>query len=212
MANNGIDSGYSNYSGNGWPPHESHLEICTGSAGDGETGYSLTGCSPVTFSTYNHRGDGGGGGGGGIQDRLAQLRDLLAKDPNCLAFLNSAPGADVLGQFDAAIDNPGLVGTADIPATADRIFNAETGFIPGQSITINNNGAYFLDSFQGTDLRVDRGRFRGGTQPAQLFILLHEFGHVMDVLTPQETKQSQVDKNDKTLDQKCKNLISSFPK
>ncbi len=83
---------------------------------------------------------------------------------------------------------------------------------PAQSVTINTNGGFFLSSVGNTDLRIDRGRFKGGTEPAQLFILLHEFGHVMGVLTPGETKQSQVDKNDKTLDTKCKDLIKSFPR
>ena len=77
--------------------------------------------------------------------------------------------------------------------------NAVTpGIYVGQSTTVNLIGAFFNSSFAGNSLSTDRGRISGGTQAAQLFILLHELAHSTGVLQPDYHDQKQIDKNDKT--------------
>jgi hypothetical protein len=77
---------------------------------------------------------------------------------------------------------------------------------------VNSIGAFFKGSYDGMRLTTDRGRFTGATKPAQLFILLHETGHLTGALVPDRNNQTNVDKNDKTLEKECKDTVKKISK
>ncbi len=148
-----------------------------------------------------------------ISEGLKKLKTLLPNDPDCLAFLNSQK-MDALSLLQGLADH-NLVGKDSIaPKIHDgtiSITNAQTpGTQVGQAITLNTIGAFFNASYQGIPLTTDRGRIPGGTQPAQLFILLHELGHITNVLSHDKDSQKAVDRNDKLLEQHCKKTIKAF--
>ena len=78
------------------------------------------------------------------------------------------------------------------------------------AITVNTVGAFFNASYNGMPLTTDRGRIAGGTGPAQLFILLHELGHITRALQPDRNSQKSVNRNDKMLEKRCKETINAF--
>jgi RHS repeat-associated protein len=165
-------------------------------------------------------GQQGGGGGGPIDDILRKLREQLEKDTKCLEFL-SRMGVNPLKVLDDLISQR-LVGAAPILPSKNKkgewsITNAQTpGVLSGQAISVNILGAFFGASlsgdFGGQDFRLttNRGRLRGGTAPAQAFILLHELGHLTNALVPDAREQKKVDLNDKNIEKNCKDAIGAF--
>jgi hypothetical protein len=128
-------------------------------------------------------------------------------------------GVDV-GKFLDDLIKFNAVGQADIPVRKNpdgstSITHAQTpGIAVGEVTTINTLGGFFNSTYQGQPLTVDRGKIQGGTVSAQLFILLHELAHGTEAKGFQYDFQDQkmVDKNDKLLEEKCKETIKSFPK
>jgi RHS repeat-associated protein len=157
---------------------------------------------------------GHGGGGGPIANALKKLGKLLKLDKECAGFLDSKKG-DVLGDIGTLLQF-GAFGATAIPPTQNpdgttTVVNAASGgYIQGQAITVNTNGAFFNSTFNGAPLTEDRGRIRGGTDAAQGFILLHEMGHIEDVLVPDAGNQKLVDQNNKSLEKNRKKTIDAL--
>lgn len=147
-----------------------------------------------------------------IWDALKRLRDLLAKDPDCLAFLNSA-SIDALGRLDTIMD--GYYGQAGmLPKKNDNgiwsVTNAVSFGYPGQLVTVNTVGAFYAGKLGNLTNTTDRGRIPGGTPAAQGFILLHELGHNTNVLQHDLDKQSIGDANNLQLEKHCSKTIKAL--
>jgi hypothetical protein len=88
---------------------------------------------------------------------------------------------------------------------------ASNGLVPGQSITINNLGAFYNSS--GT---TNLGGMKGGTPAAQAYILLHEIAHLINGQGGaagfgddyQSTKKG--DANDRLLNKNCAKTIGGL--
>lgn len=78
-----------------------------------------------------------------------------------------------------AVDGAGLakgIAHAQIAPTEFRPDSGVTNAITtGESIIVNTYGAFFSD-----EVTTNNGRIQGGTDKAGAFILLHEFGHIMN--------------------------------
>jgi RHS repeat-associated protein len=150
-----------------------------------------------------------------IKKALQKLKDLLKLDKKCADFL-SAGKYDPVNLVQQLLAS-NQVGQALIAPTQNAngsttVINAATGYTPGEAITVNTVGAFFNSSYQGMSLTTDRGRLRGGTDPAQGFILLHELGHVTGTLVPDASSQKLVDQNDKALEKNCAQTIKALGK
>ncbi len=161
-------------------------------------------------------GGGGNASGDPIGATLQKLQTLLKLDPNCSSFLSSN-GTNAQTELSGIIGNH-LYGQTEIPPTPSGLgtlsmTNAVSfGYIPGQAITVNTIGAFFNSTYKNLPQTTDRGRIAGGTPAAQGFILLHELGHLTDVLKPDFHNQKVVDQNDKALEEHCKDLIKVLSK
>jgi RHS repeat-associated protein len=146
-----------------------------------------------------------------IWDALSRLKDLLANDPDCLAFLGRA-GINALDRLGTIMD--GYYGQAGmLPTKKDgtwTVTNAVSFGYPGQLVTVNTVGAFFAGQVGNLINTTDRGRIPGGTPAAQGFILLHELGHNTDALLPDAHVQALVNANDKQLEQHCSKTINGF--
>lgn len=102
-------------------------------------------------------------------------------DANCRKWLES--GVDK--NFNSYVEQARtLIGHGEITTTAgDAYVNAITSpaDAPGFAIVISDDNAFFRGTtyFNGRQqsLTTNNGRIGGGTFAAQIFILLHEFGH-----------------------------------
>jgi hypothetical protein len=145
--------------------------------------------------------------------RLRQLQDILAKDPKCLDFLSSnAIPAQAL--IDALIQNDKVGIVPILPTINNGILNithAETN-PPNSTLAIGVNplGAYYRSNLAGFSLTVAGGNFTGGSTGAQLFILLHETGHLTGALQPDAGNSAASTANDKALLTNCKKAINQF--
>jgi hypothetical protein len=101
------------------------------------------------------------------------------------------------------------VGHADITENGNPFANAAiTGGVPGQSITVNNQGAFFHPTTAlGQTMTWGPRGFAGGTPQAQTGILLHELGHVTGALRPDGGIPKAVKANDKDINSHCKTTI-----
>jgi len=147
-----------------------------------------------------------------IWNALTKLQKLLANDPDCLSFLNSA-GIDAMGRLAAIMD--GYYGQAGmLPKKGDNgnlmMTNAVSFGYPGQLVTVNTVGAFFAGQIGSITNSTDRHRIPGGTPSAQGFIMLHELGHNTNVLADDAGKQSIVDVNDIKLEKNCSKTIKAF--
>ena len=147
-----------------------------------------------------------------IWNALSRLRNLLANDPDCLSFLNSA-GTDALGRLATIMD--GYYGQAGILPTKNQngnwtMTNAVSFGYPGQLVTVNSVGAFFAGQIGRITNTTDRGMIPGGTPSAQGFILLHELGHNTNVLADDANNQPAVDANDKKLEKNCSKTIKAL--
>ena len=159
-----------------------------------------------------------------ILNSLLKLQRLLAKDPNCLAFLNgrAVSGTDALTTLGSIIDF-GLYGSDLLPASATigpntirmDIWNAQSGpsaLAPHAAITVNAVGAFFAPSFMGIPNPVNNGTIPGGTPSAQNFLLLHELGHATNALDPDKGISKAGKLNDTNLQKNCSKTIKEGAK
>ena len=118
-----------------------------------------------------------------------------AKDPNPAATLRT---------LTFALDRRGDPYVRSIPASGGILIirnpyvaSVMQGEGPNATVSINTNGAFFLsmatvtdDRFEGGPLSfrgarpIQVGPYPGGSFRAQVLALLHEFGHVIDLLPP----------------------------
>jgi hypothetical protein len=118
---------------------------------------------------------------------------FLGKNPDSVAMFRS---------LHIAIDSvdPGFVRKTNLSAT-DHIYTqpyvarAQQNVGPGSVITVNQRGAFFEDAGGVIEERGEGGpakyepprllrvaNYRGATQPARVLTILHEFGHIIDLL------------------------------
>jgi RHS repeat-associated protein len=124
-----------------------------------------------------------------VDATLAQLRNALSNDSNCLNFLESGIAGNstsVFNQYFNALD--GANGQAPLATALDfsllpanyQGLNGLTGGIGGGGILINSNGAFFSSAVGVGYANVYANQVQGmtgGTPQAQFFILLHELSH-----------------------------------
>jgi hypothetical protein len=134
-----------------------------------------------------------------------------------MCFLGSNK-SDPLQMLDSIL-SLGLFGLTPIPPETDSqgnatsIVNAETASgIPNQAITINSLGAFFNRSLNGIPLTTNNGSIAGGTAKAQGFIILHELGHVTQVLVPDLQNAKAEAENNRQIAKHCKQTIKALGK
>jgi len=166
----------------------------------------------------------GGGGGGGtptvtnpsqagpkqelITETLKKLQECLPLDIVCLSFLGGQSALDALG----AILQLNLYGHAEIrtkEGDAYSIGAVTSGGVVGQAITVNRLGLFY-SAFPGGRKDLDVGGYAGGTGPARALILLHELGHVTDVLRHDLNAPDVSKANTETVKAKCEKTLSKF--
>ena len=101
-------------------------------------------------------------------------------DPQCSGWLSGI--GDAISGLEGDPANPDSVaighGTYDTGISAFTGNNANQTDLPaGYAITVNDAGAFFKDSLNGSTFSV--GGYTGGTSQAQTFILLHELAHLL---------------------------------
>ena len=146
-----------------------------------------------------------------VQATLYDLFTLLPLDPKCNDWLtdNGTTIAAILGNA------PSYVGVGDFssPTTNAIAFANAPGLPPGALLTVNLNGAFFSNKVT-TGYKGDIG---GGSLLAEVFILLHELGHLTNAAgfqpgdggsTPQAIANQN--SNNKLVEQECAGTLNSF--
>ena len=142
--------------------------------------------------------------GEGIQNVRAEILGLLSEESSCSAWFRAAEpeAAAKFRSLRYAVDltDPGEI--LKIPEGADSAvaiqpYVARTGqnVGAGSTITLNAHGAFFQELARVrtrnslNDFTLDNkyrplvvGNFSGGSPAARLLTLLHEFGHIVDIL------------------------------
>jgi RHS repeat-associated protein len=96
-------------------------------------------------------------------------------DPTCLAFLQSG-GGNLATSVNDLTDNS-LLAVANFTSTIAAFTGIGGTDLPAgtAAIVVNNAGAFFNSGFT-----VDGGQYTGGTVQADVFIMLHELGHLLN--------------------------------
>jgi RHS repeat-associated protein len=142
---------------------------------------------------------------------IATLEYLLANlDDDCAAFLGGRAAAE--GAIRSLIDTDGssLIAHGVVTPTSITAFTggrpsdfedgalaAATQAIGAFAVMVNDNGAFFKGS------TVNNGRLVGNSAPGQRFILLHELGHVLDVLEHDFNDSEAGRRNDDRINDHC---------
>ena len=142
--------------------------------------------------------------GEGIQNVRAEILGLLSEESSCSAWFRAAE-PEAAAKFRSLRYAVDLAGPGEIlkiqdgadGAVAMQPYVARTGQNVGQgsTITLNAHGAFFQELARvhtrnsPNDFTLDNkyrslvvGNFSGGTPAARLLTLLHEFGHIIDIL------------------------------
>jgi len=142
--------------------------------------------------------------GEGIQNVRAEILGLLSEESACSAWFRAAEpeAAAKFRSLRYAVDSAGPGEILKIQDGADgavamQPYVARTGQNVGQgsTITLNAHGAFFQELARvrtrnsPNDFTLDNkyrslvvGNFPGGSPAARLLTLLHEFGHIIDIL------------------------------
>src|SRR6266550_3374950 len=152
---------------------------------------------------------------------LAKALEILETENACTDWYrtrNSDPAA-VFRTVTFAVDRKGEAFVRKAPAGDgfEMIYNPYVASVeqdggPSSTVTINANGAFFFPaaslvedrfkggplSFQGTRW-IQVGPYVGGSFRAQVLVLLHEFGHVIDLL-PEDREDRDGKSRQNTLD------------
>lgn len=185
-------------------------QYCQGGSGGG-TGFGSEpggdgGGDMVHVSNYSTTGDQAVG----VQNSLRILKAALKDDSDCAGFLKISDN-----DIDLLVgDIVGANATVGVGNFGDSSINARTGIagtdLPsGATITVNAGGAFF-SSNRSTGYM---GNIAGGSNLAKTFILLHELGHVSEVLrAPDDVKnhQGNQDSNDLAIEQNCSKTLNLF--
>jgi hypothetical protein len=113
-----------------------------------------------------------------ILRRLEELKELI--DDRCASLFGGKDAFNRKMNELTAVDGAGNtkgIANAQIAPTEVRPDSGVTNAIASGSelITVNIYGAFFSN-----DVTTNNGRIQGGTDKAGAFILLHEFGHIMN--------------------------------
>ncbi len=141
--------------------------------------------------------------GESIQNVRAEMLGLLSEESSCSAWFRAAEpeAAAKFRSLRYAMDLAGPGEILRIQESPDLVviqpYVARTGQNVGQgsTITLNANGAFFQElarvrtrhsandvTFENRYRPLVVGNFSGGSPAARLLTLLHEFGHVIDIL------------------------------
>lgn len=142
--------------------------------------------------------------GEGIQNVRAEILGLLSEQSSCSAWFRAAEPEAVAKfrslRYVVDFEGPGeilKIQEPNNPVVAIQPYVARTGqdVGPGSTITLNAHGAFFQESarvrtrYSPNDVTTENkyralavGNFSGGSPAARLLTLLHEFGHVTDIL------------------------------
>lgn len=145
-----------------------------------------------------------------IANRLGQLFTALGCDTDCSSFL-AQNGIDPISTLKAVIDN-GIYGHADISMDGNPYSTGATnGGVPGMAIVVNNQGSFFNEATpDGRSFSVGPRGYSGGSAKAQGFTLLHELGHLTNVLRRDAGIPQNGKLNDKDIQDHCKKTLDAF--
>lgn len=117
----------------------------------------------------------------------------LSKDPDAVAMFRSLHLA--LDEHDPGLVRKILLPQRELLYVQPYVARAQQFVGPGSTITVNEHGAFFDDARGVVLVREEGGPasyepahmlrvgvYRGGTEEARVLTLLHEFGHVIDLL------------------------------
>ncbi len=141
-----------------------------------------------------------------VDTMRSALRTALLKDPDCLKFLGQA-GAQVLNSLDTVPITVSDQSQAGPTAATHNTYNPGSSLPASSSIYINKDGAFFVPGF-GTTFAGQT--MNTGAPQLQAAILLHEMGHVTNVLERDFNNKGAGDRNNNAIMQHCKKTISSF--
>lgn len=117
----------------------------------------------------------------------------LSKDPDAVAMFRSLHMA--LDDHDAGLIHKIVATEQQWFYVQPYVARAQQAVGPGSTITINEHGAFFEDARGVVRVRDEGGpatyeparllhvgTYRGGTEEARVLTMLHEFGHIIDLL------------------------------
>ena len=134
-------------------------------------------------------------------------------DPNCEAWLlGTQPPGTTLQSITAMALMYNSVGHGVLTnSNPNLVTNAVTGMPNNMNlaIIINDNGAFF-----NSGVTTDNGLIAGNTAQAQIFILLHEYAHLLGAAGFKDDADSMDagKKNNLLIQQKCATTIKDFGK
>jgi hypothetical protein len=146
----------------------------------------------------------------GVQNTIRILKAALHEDSDCAGFLKITDD-----DIDRLVgDIPGVSSTVGVGSFSDNSINAQTGIVgtdlpAGAVITVNTDGAYFSSNRKTGYM----GNIGGGTDLAKAFILLHELGHVSDILASPDDVPLHSDYqnyNNLNIQQNCATTLNLF--
>jgi len=145
-----------------------------------------------------------------ILRRLEELKELI--DDRCVSLFGGKDAfirkINELTAVDGAGDTKGIA-NAQISPTEVRPDSGVTNAVASGSelIIVNTYGAFFSN-----DVTTNNGRIQGGTDKAGAFILLHEFGHIMNApgFESDNGKEEEGRKNNDIINNNCKDTLRKF--
>ena len=152
---------------------------------------------------------------GGVAQKLINLTLAglkAALDEDCAAWLESGLEAQGMS-LDAFFSYVGgRIGHAENiydPSTPNIQTNAVTGLgLASIDIAVNLRGSFGSSSAAGTN----DGRIRANTDRARVFILLHEFGHLLEIPGFRSDRGNPVggSANNRQVEQNCSRTLNRF--
>jgi hypothetical protein len=184
---------------------------------------------------------GGGGGGGGASGSTnnnnsqvsraldAAIGILQGNDGDCTNFFNGNklglnPVSALAGRDIVTMNGPDrrTFGIVNDKETLVAPYMWDARFQPGAGgfIQLNQNGAFYQSTIRnqvqgGARLPTTKqfaGPYIGGSLEAQIFILFHELGHILQVLKDDANNPASSGENDQTILDNCKSEIAQAAK
>jgi RHS repeat-associated protein len=140
-----------------------------------------------------------------VKQTFSEIQDSI--DPDCLSFLQSG-GGNLNGYVSDLLSNDLLAVGNFTSNLAAFTGTGGTNLAPGDAaIVVNGVGAFFSSAFT-----VGPGKIQGGTDQADVFILLHELGHALDAAGfKSDFNNSAAGKsNDALIQANCQKTLDKF--
>jgi RHS repeat-associated protein len=147
-----------------------------------------------------------------VQDAFALT--MASLDPNCEAFLNSGQGpatnvSSAVRSYVSDLFAEDMVAVANFQGNIAAFTGSGGTDLPDgyAAITFNTASAFFKDGFT-----VDNGKIQGGSNQAQVFIILHELGHALNAtdFLPDKNDAEAGKSNDKLIETNCSKTLASL--